>query len=93
MRTPTAWPSHNLGLSNTRADFHTEIDARDVASTRGSRSVTPSGGPNGVAYGYAVLFAETENAVFALDPPSTLWATRGGTAAAGFTARARAAAS
>jgi outer membrane protein assembly factor BamB len=32
------------------------------------RSVTPSGGPNGVAYGYGLLYGETERSVFALDP-------------------------
>jgi outer membrane protein assembly factor BamB len=32
------------------------------------KSVTPSGGPNGVALGYGLLFGETEGAVFALDP-------------------------
>ena len=32
------------------------------------KSVTPSGGPNGVALGYGLLFGETENSVFALDP-------------------------
>ncbi len=32
------------------------------------RSVTPSGGPNGVAFGYGLLYGETENSVFALDP-------------------------
>ena len=32
------------------------------------RAVTPSGGPNGVAYGYGLLYGETENSVFALDP-------------------------
>jgi len=32
------------------------------------RSATPSGGPNGVALGYGLLFGETEGAVFALDP-------------------------
>jgi alcohol dehydrogenase (cytochrome c) len=31
-------------------------------------SVTPSGGPNGVALGYGLLFGETEGSVFALDP-------------------------
>ena len=31
-------------------------------------SVTPSGGPNGVAYGYGRLYGETEDSVFALDP-------------------------
>jgi alcohol dehydrogenase (cytochrome c) len=31
-------------------------------------SVTPSGGPNGVAYGYGLLFGETESSVFALNP-------------------------
>ena len=31
-------------------------------------SVTPSGGPNGVAFGYGLLYGETENSVFALDP-------------------------
>jgi outer membrane protein assembly factor BamB len=34
------------------------------------RSVTPSGGPNGVAYGYGLLYGETEDSVFALDPHS-----------------------
>jgi outer membrane protein assembly factor BamB len=32
------------------------------------RSVTPSGGPNGVAYGYGLLYGATENRLFALDP-------------------------
>ena len=32
------------------------------------RSVTPSGGPNGVAYGYGLLYGETADSVFALDP-------------------------
>jgi outer membrane protein assembly factor BamB len=32
------------------------------------RSVTPSGGPNGVAYGYGLLYGETARSVFALDP-------------------------
>jgi outer membrane protein assembly factor BamB len=113
-----SWPAHNLDLANTRADFHTKIDARDVAklakrwtfalpyaggygsftsnpivldgvvyledpdsdvfaleeSTGGLiwhhdyNSVTPSGGPNGVAYGYGLLYGETESSVFALDP-------------------------
>jgi alcohol dehydrogenase (cytochrome c) len=31
-------------------------------------SVTPSGGPNGVALGYGLLFGETARSVFALDP-------------------------
>jgi alcohol dehydrogenase (cytochrome c) len=31
-------------------------------------SVTPSGGPNGVALGYGLLFGATEGAVFALNP-------------------------
>jgi len=31
-------------------------------------SVTPSGGPNGVAFGYGLLYGETESSVFALDP-------------------------
>lgn len=31
-------------------------------------SVTPSGGPNGVALGYGLLYGETESSVFALDP-------------------------
>jgi outer membrane protein assembly factor BamB len=31
-------------------------------------SVTPSGGPNGVAFGYGLLFGATEGSVFALDP-------------------------
>jgi alcohol dehydrogenase (cytochrome c) len=33
-------------------------------------SATPSGGPNGVALGYGLLFGETEGAVFALQPKS-----------------------
>jgi outer membrane protein assembly factor BamB len=113
-----SWPSHNLDLANTRANLHTRIDARDVATLKqrwtfklpyagswGSftsnpiaaggvvyledpdsdvfalelangkllwqhdyHSVTPSGGPNGVAYGYGLLYGETEDSVFALDP-------------------------
>jgi outer membrane protein assembly factor BamB len=31
-------------------------------------SVTPSGGPNGVAFGYGLLFGETADSVFALSP-------------------------
>jgi outer membrane protein assembly factor BamB len=112
------WPSHNFDLSNTRADFETRIDARDVATLKQRwtfslpysgrygaftsnpivlggvvyfenpdsdvfalrlstgrllwahdyRSVTPSGGPNGVAYGYGLLYGETEDSLFALDP-------------------------
>jgi alcohol dehydrogenase (cytochrome c) len=31
-------------------------------------SVTPAGGPNGVAYGYGLLYGETRDSVFALDP-------------------------
>lgn len=113
-----SWPSHDLDLSNTRANLHSRIDARDVSRLRkawtfrlpyvgpyGSftsnpivagdvvfledpdsdvfalrlasgallwqhdyRSATPSGGPNGVAYGYGLLYGETESSVFALDP-------------------------
>jgi alcohol dehydrogenase (cytochrome c) len=113
-----SWPSHNRDLANTRADFQTQIDARDVSKLKrrwtftlryaggyGSftsnpivlggvvyledpdsdvfaleqatgkllwkhhyRSVTPSGGPNGVAYGYGLLYGETASSVFALDP-------------------------
>ncbi|HZP72876.1 MAG TPA: PQQ-binding-like beta-propeller repeat protein [Gaiellaceae bacterium] len=113
-----SWPSHDYDLTNTRADFHTQIDAKDVTSMKerwtfklpyagsyGSytsnpivldgvvyledpdsdvfalaqatgkvewqhdyRSVTPSGGPNGLAYGYGLLFGETAGSVFALDP-------------------------
>jgi outer membrane protein assembly factor BamB len=33
-------------------------------------SATPSGGPNGMALGYRLLFGETEGAVFALQPKS-----------------------
>ena len=117
---PGGWPSHNLDLSNTRADFHTRIDAGDVARLKQRwtfslpyaggfgaftsnpivlggvvyfedpdsdvfalrlstgklvwqhdyRSLTPSGGPNGVAYGYGLLYGETEDSLFALDPRS-----------------------
>jgi glucose dehydrogenase len=35
---------------------------------RDYRSVTPTGGPNGVALGYGLLYGETENSVFALNP-------------------------
>ena len=31
-------------------------------------SVTPSGGPNGVAFGYGLVYGETEDSVFALSP-------------------------
>lgn len=115
-----AWPSHNDGLANRRANLHTRIDSHDVATLEerwtfrlpyagawGSftsnpivaggvvyledpdsdvfalklssghllwqhdfHSVTPSGGPNGVALGYGLLYGETENSVFALDPRS-----------------------
>jgi outer membrane protein assembly factor BamB len=34
---------------------------------RSYHSVTPSGGPNGVAYGYGLLFGVTEDSIFALD--------------------------
>jgi outer membrane protein assembly factor BamB len=113
-----SWPAHDLDLANTRADFNTAIDARNVSKLKqrwrfplpyvgsygaftsnpivlgGSvyfedpdsdvfalrlatgkllwkhdyHSVTPSGGPNGVAFGYRLLFGETESSVFALDP-------------------------
>ena len=113
-----SWPSHNEGLANTRANLHTRIDARDVATLSkrwtfrlpyvggwgaftsnpivaggevyledpdsdvfalklGSgklawqhdyHSVTPSGGPNGVAFGYGLVYGETASSVFALDP-------------------------
>ena len=112
------WPSHDLDLSNTRADFDTRIDAQDVAGLKrlwtfslpyvgeygaftsnpivlggvvyfqdpdsdvfavrlstgrlvwehDYRSVTPSGGPNGVAYGYGLLYGATEDSLFALNP-------------------------
>ena len=112
------WPSHNDGLANTRATFHTQIDARDVRRLRrrwtfrlpysgeygaftsnpivargvvyvedpdsdvfalrlstgkllwlhNYHSVTPSGGPNGVAFGYGLLYGETADSVFALSP-------------------------
>jgi alcohol dehydrogenase (cytochrome c) len=32
------------------------------------RSITPSGGPNGVAYGYGLLYGVTEDSLFALNP-------------------------
>lgn len=32
------------------------------------KSVTPSGGPNGVAVGYGLVYGATENKLFALDP-------------------------
>jgi alcohol dehydrogenase (cytochrome c) len=112
-----SWPSHNLNLSNTRANLTSEIDAGTVAQLKPRwtfrlpdagfysitsnpivlggtvylenpdssvfalslatgkqlwrhdyHSVTPAGGPNGVAYGYGLLYGETESSVFALDP-------------------------
>jgi outer membrane protein assembly factor BamB len=113
-----SWPAHNLNLSNTRADFATRIDSRNVATLKKRwtfslpyvggygaftsnpivaggvvyledpdsdvfalelatgkllwrhdyRSVTPSGGPNGVAFGYGLVYGETASSVFALDP-------------------------
>jgi alcohol dehydrogenase (cytochrome c) len=113
-----SWPAHDLDLANTRANLHTRIDARDVATLtkrwtfdlpyaggwgaftsnpivvagvvyledpdsdvfalrladgtllwrHDYHSVTPSGGPNGVAYGYGLLYGETADSVFALDP-------------------------
>src|SRR5579862_6095337 len=122
-----SWPSHNLNLSNTRANLTSAIDAGDVARLRRRwafrlpvaeffgftsnpivlggavyledpdsnvfalseatgkllwqhdyRSVTPAGGPNGVAYGYGLLYGETESSVFALDPHTgrQVWARR-----------------
>ncbi len=115
---PGGWPSHNLDLSNTRADFDTQIDAHDVATLKRRwtfslhgggifgvftsnpivlsgvvyfedsdsdvfalrlstgrvvwqhdyRSLAPSGGPNGVAYGYGLLYGVTEDSLFALNP-------------------------
>lgn len=116
----SGWPSHNLNLANTRATFHSLIDARDVGRLKRRwsfrlpysgeygaftsnpivadgvvyledpdsdvfalrlstgkllwrhdyRSVTPSGGPNGVALGYGLLYGETADSVFALSPSS-----------------------
>ena len=113
-----SWPSHNLDRANTRANFKTQINARNVRKlkqrwtfalpyaggygaftsnpiavngvvyledtdsdvfalkqTNGKQlwkhayhSVTPSGGPNGVVYGYGLLYGESADAVFALDP-------------------------
>jgi alcohol dehydrogenase (cytochrome c) len=42
------------------------------------KSVTPSGGPNGVAFGYGLLFGATENKLFALDPATgkQMWISR-----------------
>ncbi len=118
MANPGGWPSHDYDLSNTRADFDTRVDARDVATLKQRwtfslsyngaygaftsnpivaggvvyfedpdsdvfalaqatgkllwrndyHSVTPTGGPNGVAYGYGLIYGETESSVFALDP-------------------------
>ena len=39
-----------------------------VKWTHKYKSITPSGGPNGVALGYGLLFGATENKLFALDP-------------------------
>ena len=119
-RNAAAWPSHNAGLANTRANLATDIDARNVHELKkrwtfalryngpygaftsnpivlggvvylenpdstvfalrltdgktiwkhAYHSVTPSGGPNGVGYGYGLLFGETEGSVFALRPGS-----------------------
>jgi outer membrane protein assembly factor BamB len=42
------------------------------------KSVTPSGGPNGVALGYGLLYGATENKLFALDPTTgkQVWISR-----------------
>jgi len=113
-----SWPSHNGGLSNTRANLHTELEAQNVSRLQKAwtfalpysgpygaftsnpivaggvvyledadsdvfalrqatgtllwkhdyHSATPSGGPNGVAYGYGLVYGETADSVFALDP-------------------------
>ena len=112
------WPSHNDGLSNTRWNAHSRIDARTVSGlekrwtfrlpysgaygaftsnpivaggvvyledpdsevfalgaatgklvwAHAYHSITPSGGPNGVALGYGLLYGETADSVFALSP-------------------------
>jgi outer membrane protein assembly factor BamB len=42
------------------------------------KSITPSGGPNGVALGYGLLYGATENKLFALDPTTgkQVWISR-----------------
>jgi outer membrane protein assembly factor BamB len=42
------------------------------------KSVTPSGGPNGVALGYGLLYGATESSLFALDPSTgkQVWISR-----------------
>ena len=48
--------------------FALELATGKVIWQHDYHSITPSGGPNGVAFGYGLLYGETENAVFALDP-------------------------
>ncbi|MGH7642412.1 MAG: PQQ-binding-like beta-propeller repeat protein [Candidatus Dormibacteria bacterium] len=59
-----------------------ESDVFDLDQSTGAliwehkyNSATPSGGPNGVAIGYGLLFGETENSAFALNPKtgSQVW--------------------
>lgn len=48
--------------------FALELATGKLLWSHDYRSVTPSGGPNGVALGYGLLYGETESSVFALDP-------------------------
>ena len=48
--------------------FALRLDTGKLLWQHDYHSVTPSGGPNGVAYGYSLVYGETESAVFALDP-------------------------
>lgn len=48
--------------------FALKLSSGALIWKRAYHSVTPSGGPNGAALGYGLLFGETESSVFALDP-------------------------
>lgn len=48
--------------------FALKLSTGTLLWQRDYHSVTPSGGPNGVALGYGLLYGETEGSVFALDP-------------------------
>jgi outer membrane protein assembly factor BamB len=67
------WPSHNYDLSNTRADFDTRIDARDVSTlTPRWRFQLHGGGifgvftSNPIVLGGVVYFEDSDSDVYAL---------------------------
>ena len=70
-----AFTSNPIVLNNTVYIEDPDSNVYALNQTTGAvewvhkyKSVTPSGGPNGVAYGYGLLYGATENKLFALDP-------------------------